>query len=82
MQVPGEGKCFITVSELVDSGFASRNSILRDIDQGIIPAIRIRPEGQKKSRIAIPRDELIEALERYRSPVRADADDAIEAVVS
>lgn len=83
MQIPGEGKSFISVTELVNSGYGSRNSIIKDIEMGVIPALRICPEGQKKPRYAIIRDELVEALERNRSPVRAiGAADGDEAVVS
>ena len=42
MQIPGEGKAFISVTDLVNSGYGSRNSIIKDIeDRGLDASIVI-----------------------------------------
>ena len=79
MLIPDDCKQFLTVPDLVDLGYGTRNTVYRDIHEGFIPAVRLA-----RNRIVIPRDELIDVLESRRiapSAGIASEDVKLEAVM-
>lgn len=60
-----DNRTFLTVNDLIESGYASRSTIWRRIRSGVIPSYKV---GKS---VLIPRDEFLASLEDFRQIVKA-----------